>query len=164
TASNGCAPATASTSCPARISRPRSPSTSLSLVSAAMTPSSPFAFMGTSSAFVARMRSSCRLINVAVTINPINPSTCARGSLQPAGPRYRGRPACALAWQDVRFESVAELLWTGEWIDRVGWGGTVAPLSPYARVLPAGTHPLTLLAAVVPLYALRDPTRFAGDL
>lgn len=83
--------------------------------------------------------------------------------ITPDGPRYRGRPACALAWQDVRFESIAELLWTGQWIDRPGWSGTVAPLSPYARVLPAGTPPLTLLAALTPLLALRDPGRFAGD-
>jgi citrate synthase len=80
------------------------------------------------------------------------------------GPRYRGRPACALAWQDARFESIAELLWTGAWVERPGWSGPIAPLSHLARAIPAGTPPLHTLLAATPLIALRDPARFGLEL
>lgn len=45
---------------------------------------------------------------------PIIPSAITE--ITPAGPRYRGRPALALA-RSASFEAVAELLWSGLWFD-----------------------------------------------
>ncbi len=42
--------------------------------------------------------------------------------ITPQGPRYRGRLACALVQQEMSFENVAELLWTGQLHDHpVNW-------------------------------------------
>lgn len=47
--------------------------------------------------------------------HPLVPTSITE--ITPDGPRYRGRLAVDLARQGVRFEQVAELLWTGLWHD-----------------------------------------------
>ena len=48
-------------------------------------------------------------------------------TITPAGPAYRGRPALELARHNHSFESVAEFLWSGVWIEEQGaWPGTPA--------------------------------------
>lgn len=87
------------------------------------------------------------------------------------GPIYRGRAAVDLAAADQRFESVAELLWTGvledsarETVERITylWGprGLGIPLETLPSLLPEPTSPLPALSLLVPLLAARDPGRF----
>ena len=79
------------------------------------------------------------------------------------GALYRGRPALELAGNDVPFESVAELLWSGELPARPPrWprGDAGTPLRRLASLLPRGAPPLTSLAFVVPALGARDPGRF----
>ncbi len=90
--------------------------------------------------------------------------------LGPEGPAYRGQPALELARADVRFEAVAELLWTAAPAGDAGtedlgalWNTTELGL-PYPAlrdVLPGDLSPLPALAALVPLLATRDPGRFS---
>jgi citrate synthase len=81
------------------------------------------------------------------------------------GPKYRGRPAVALAEEGTPFEAVAELLWTGE------LEGASAPWPPPAAhdlvrralgVLPPGPPPIVRLALVVPALAGSDPGRYGA--
>lgn len=87
------------------------------------------------------------------------------------GPVYRGRAAVELAAEDQRFESVAELLWTGvladsdaETVERTTylWGprGFGIPLETLPGLLPESTPPLPVLSLLVPLLAARDAGRF----
>ncbi len=85
------------------------------------------------------------------------------------GPRYRGRAAASLAAEGARFEDVATLLWTGAWppeptswpaLDRAGAEAARDVLA----LLPRGARPLTRLAAVVPVVAGRDPSRFGAGV
>jgi citrate synthase len=80
-----------------------------------------------------------------------------------AGPVYRGRPAADLANSGVSYESVAELLWSGElpagaprWrCDSLG----VAP-RPLASLLDETSPPLASLSLLVAALGARDPGRF----
>jgi citrate synthase len=79
------------------------------------------------------------------------------------GPEYRGRLATELAQGDTPFESVAELLWTGEMpVSAPRWheNGPALPARELARLLPAGSPPLTALALALPALAATDPLRF----
>lgn len=82
------------------------------------------------------------------------------------GPSYRGHAAVALACGDVAFESVAELLWSGELRTEPAWWPVLGRLAVapthLVRLLPAGSAPLTVLALLVPALAAQDPARFAA--
>jgi citrate synthase len=87
------------------------------------------------------------------------------------GPVYRGRAAVDLALADVRFEAVAELLWTGaepavapDAVERTTylWGprGFGIPEEVLPSLVPEPMPPLPVLSLIVPLLAIRDPGRF----
>jgi citrate synthase len=81
-----------------------------------------------------------------------------------AGPHYRGHSALALAKQDVPYESVAELLWTGTLpAERPRWEGKVSTRDVerlLAPLLPRAEPPLTALAMLVPVLGASDGDRF----
>jgi citrate synthase len=85
-------------------------------------------------------------------------------SIEPdTGLRYRGHAIEELA--PLPFESVAELLFTGElpavrpvWVTR---GLGLVPVD-FASAVPAGTPPLASLAVAVPALAARDDERFGA--
>ncbi|AGP34964.1 citrate synthase [Sorangium cellulosum So0157-2] len=87
-------------------------------------------------------------------------------AIGPRGPVYRGKEAVALALEDVPFEAVAELLWTGEL--PAGGAPAARPGRPSVRpaklaaLLPEGTPPLAALALVVPALGAHDPARHVG--
>jgi len=100
---------------------------------------------------------------------PVLDSSITEISLS-AGPAYRGYPAIGLARDGVRFESVAELLWTGASVGEVddaalgsAWStrDLGLPVEALRAVLPTGLSPLPALAAFVPLLATRDPGRYS---
>lgn len=80
------------------------------------------------------------------------------------GPRYRGRPAVQLAADGVRFEAVAELLWTD------ASPSTVAPWPPPPPLPTAKLRPLvgprptpfTVLALATAALRARDPSPYAA--
>lgn len=87
------------------------------------------------------------------------------------GPIYRGHAAVDLARADVRFESVAELLWTGASpeSDASALERTAYLWGPRGLGIPPGALPalfnepvpvLTALSILVPVLASRDPGRF----
>ena len=83
-------------------------------------------------------------------------------AIEPAGPRYRGRPSAELA-ASASLEAVAELLWSGvlppsppRW-PAVGVGLRVASLT---ALLPADSPPLVTLALAVAALGAADPDRF----
>lgn len=86
------------------------------------------------------------------------------------GPSYRGREAATLASEHVQFEAVAEILWTEgqpmpgvdaeEMADDWRIGQLGVPASTLGSLLPDGAPPLTVLAALIPVLAARDPGRF----
>jgi citrate synthase len=82
-------------------------------------------------------------------------------AIGPEGPRYRGRAAVALAEADAPFESVAEWLWGGAWVDAgpewTGDGGQA--VAPDVAPVPAGTPPIDALACLVPALGAREPER-----
>jgi citrate synthase len=79
------------------------------------------------------------------------------------GPAYRGQLATALALSDVRFENVAELLWSGYLpAGPVAWPRTALPVAHLARLVPSGARPLDVMALVVDVAALADPQRTDG--
>jgi citrate synthase len=81
----------------------------------------------------------------------------------PDGPRYRGRLAVELARDATPFESVAELLWSGDLPDaRPAWPGrgSELPARRIAALLPDDAPPLAALALAVPALAAADPGRF----
>ncbi|WP_437758045.1 citrate synthase family protein [Sorangium sp. So ce1389] len=86
-------------------------------------------------------------------------------AIGPRGPVYRGKEAVALALDDVPFEAVAELLWTGE-LPAEGAPARPARLSvrpaKLAALLPEGAPPLTALALAVPALGAHDATRHVG--
>ena len=76
-----------------------------------------------------------------------------------AGLGYRGHAVLELIRRNSRFESVAELLWTGQLPEE-------APTWPTATVLPVGSeslpptaNPYIVTAALLPLLAAEDETR-----
>jgi citrate synthase len=79
------------------------------------------------------------------------------------GPLYRGEPAVALALQDVPFESVAELLWSGVLPARPPRFELLAEgpgVTKLARALPAGVSFAGWQTLVVAMLAPHDPGRF----
>jgi citrate synthase len=88
----------------------------------------------------------------------------AISSIQADGPRYRGQAAVDLARQDVGFESVAELLWTGELAAGTRWplNDGLERVRRISGALPDRGAPLPALLAAIPLLALADPERFAA--
>jgi citrate synthase len=83
--------------------------------------------------------------------------------MTPGGPEYRGHLAVALARDGAPFRSVAELLWTGSLPEREPrWpdDGPALPARELARLLPAGSSPLSALALALPALAAADPLRF----
>lgn len=89
------------------------------------------------------------------------------------GPRYRGHVAVELARAGASFESVVELLWTGEWspsLERFprdderskaqSERALASRLARVSRLVPAGTPPLAALGLVAPSLALLDPLRY----
>jgi citrate synthase len=83
------------------------------------------------------------------------------------GPLYRGVAAIDLAERGVRYEAVAELLWSGA--DPVGPESATrhwiahefpVPLPSLRRLIAADAPPLAVLQVVVPLLGSRDPGRF----
>lgn len=80
----------------------------------------------------------------------------------PAGHRYRGQDAVALAEAGARFEDVAELLWTGSLPEQpVAWERLADPPALEGLDDP-GAPPLARLALLVPALALRDPARYSS--
>ena len=77
------------------------------------------------------------------------------------GPRYRGRLAVDLARGGATYESVADLLWTGELAGEGPWEGDEKALRRLARVLTSPASAFDALALVVPLSAVSDPARHA---
>ncbi len=82
--------------------------------------------------------------------------------LEGGEPIYRGQPAVELARNEVSFERVAELLWTGDLPDgRTRWPGrTPASLQRAWRgSVPLDASPIGRLSAALPLIGLRDQGR-----
>src|SRR5262249_24232940 len=95
--------------------------------------------------------------------------------IRAAGPRYRGHDAIAMARSGVGFESVAELLWTGDLPEApLHWpthdlGVSLAKLAPLlpesareATSSPAAWAPLPTLGLVVQALAVRDGARYGA--
>lgn len=60
-------------------------------------------------------------------------------AITPAGPSYRGRAALDLARHGYSFESVAELLWSGAWMEEQGaWPGVPSTVAMDKLVVAAG--------------------------
>jgi citrate synthase len=81
------------------------------------------------------------------------------------GPCYRGQDAVSLAERGVRFEAVAELLWTGTLAEpRTTWPAVRfgAAASRVARLLPGDAGPLDALATCCPILAAADRGRHAA--
>jgi citrate synthase len=84
-------------------------------------------------------------------------------AIEPAGPRYRGRPSGELA-ASASFEAVAELLWSGalpETEPRWQVAGLGVRASALAALLPDDPPPLLTLALAVPALAAADPDRYS---
>lgn len=83
-------------------------------------------------------------------------------AIEPAGPRYRGRPSAELA-AAASFEAVAELLWSGS-LPEPGprWPVTGLGLrgASLAALLPDDAPPLVTLALAVPALGAADPDRY----
>lgn len=80
------------------------------------------------------------------------------------GPLYRGHVAVDLATRDVSFESVAELLWTGELPYAPQWDarGAVVPARSLAALLPSDAGPFDPLPLAVPALEMRDAVRLSA--
>jgi citrate synthase len=74
--------------------------------------------------------------------------------ITPEGPEYRGRPALALARRGHRFENVAELLWSGAWVEEASAWRMPVPPAPMDRLMGAMGADLDTPDAVKPLSAL----------
>jgi citrate synthase len=83
--------------------------------------------------------------------------------ITPRGPAYRGRIAVDLAADGVRFENVAELLWSGYLpTEPIVWPRPAIPLAQLGKLVPYGARPLDVMALLVPLAGLGDPSRGDG--
>ena len=83
--------------------------------------------------------------------------------ITPRGPSYRGRLATDLAAARVRFENVAELLWSGYLpSEPIAWPRPALPLAQLGKLVPAGARPLEVMQLLVPLAGLADPNRGDG--
>jgi len=88
-------------------------------------------------------------------------------SMDESGPSYRGRSAVKLAEDDVAFEAIAELLWTGELPEAPPeWGRhrLGPPAKSLAALLPEGATVLDALALLLAALAARDHGRFGRSL
>lgn len=85
-------------------------------------------------------------------------------AIDAAGPRYRGHGAVELARRGVSFESVAELLWSGELVPKPPPFPRAARLPAVGRFVPRGAPPLGVLSLVVAALSLGDPWRFDAPL
>lgn len=74
--------------------------------------------------------------------------------ITPEGPEYRGRPALELARRGHRFENVAELLWSGAWVEEPSAWRMPHPPVPMDRVLSAMASDLSVPDSIKPLSAL----------
>ena len=84
-------------------------------------------------------------------------------AITPEGPAYRGRLATDLAAAGVRFENVAELLWSGYLpTEPVQWPRVALPIAQLARLVPRSARPLDVMPLVIELAALADPQRTDG--
>ncbi|HVE83543.1 MAG TPA: citrate/2-methylcitrate synthase [Myxococcales bacterium] len=82
-----------------------------------------------------------------------------------AGPLYRGHRAVRLAVEGTPFEPVAELLWTGTLpAPAPEWPRPERPLDlrRLAELLPDGSPPVAVMAAMAPLLAVADAGRFGA--
>ena len=76
------------------------------------------------------------------------------------GPAYRGRLAVELAAENVPFENVAELLWSGYLPPGpVTWTRSAMPHAQLARLVTADAEPLDVMPLLVQVAALGDPAR-----
>jgi citrate synthase len=83
--------------------------------------------------------------------------------ITPLGPAYRGRLATDLAAAHVRFENVAELLWSGYLPQNpITWPRSALSLAAIAKLVPPNPHPLHVMQLLVPLAGLADPGRSDG--
>jgi citrate synthase len=83
--------------------------------------------------------------------------------ITPRGPAYRGRLATELAASGVRFENVAELLWSGYLPDQpISWPRAACSLAQLGKIVPAAARPLEVMSLLVPLAGLADPQRDDG--
>ena len=83
--------------------------------------------------------------------------------ITPRGPAYRGRLATELAAAGVRFENVAELLWSGYLpSEPIVWPRPALPLAQLGKLVAAGSRPLDVMQLLVPLAGLADPNRGDG--
>jgi citrate synthase len=80
-------------------------------------------------------------------------------TIGPAGPRYRGHDAVALARANVGFERVAELLWSGALPDDATWPRAALPWAALGRLLPDESSPGAALPLIVTALGLRDDAR-----
>ncbi|MDB4959898.1 MAG: citrate synthase [Myxococcales bacterium] len=84
-------------------------------------------------------------------------------AITPRGPAYRGHYALELVADGVRFENVAELLWSGYLPPtRVSWPRIAVPLASIAKLVPYGAKPLDVMHLLVEVAALADPQRADG--
>lgn len=84
-------------------------------------------------------------------------------AITPRGPAYRGRYAVELAAAGVRFENVAELLWSGYLPDApVAWPRGAIPFAALARLVPAGAKAVDAMPLAVAIAGLADPQRDDG--
>ena len=116
-----------------------------------------------------RTRADARLGHAAVAAGALgwgepvlDSAICA---IRPEAPYYRGHSAVGLAGA-VRFEQVAELLWSGalpadppRWRRR-RWGTLARRVS---AVLPRGASPFNVFSIAVPILAAADPRRFSAS-
>jgi citrate synthase len=84
-------------------------------------------------------------------------------AITPRGPAYRGRLAAELADAGVRFENVAELLWSGYLpAEPVLWPRSAPPVAQLGKLLPHGAKPLDVMPVLIDVAALADPQRRDG--
>jgi citrate synthase len=84
-------------------------------------------------------------------------------AITPRGPAYRGRIALDLAAGGVRFENVAELLWSGYLPEQpVQWPRSALPIAQLGKLIPYGARPLDVMPLIVRVAALGDPSREDG--
>lgn len=90
----------------------------------------------------------------------------AVSAIREGGPSYRGEPAVLLAQGGARFESVAELLWTGSLAAHARWpmDDAVALVRRTSRVVSGVEQPLQRLLAAVPHLAALDGERFGAPV
>jgi citrate synthase len=80
-------------------------------------------------------------------------------AITPRGPAYRGHLAIDLV--ERGFESVAELLWSGELRDAPPWPRIAVPVAALAKIVGESARPIDTMPLVVQLAALADPIRNA---